>query len=157
PPQTAQDWIDHPVHGAVVEIGFGGPDEYEDPPYPSVDSFRLLRELGVHVVVIEFQYAWTIFPPYQRAADQFDQATAALDKARDAGLYVVLADRSGPGVNAMYPGIEDEDVITTLYTDPTAQQAYRDMLTDMVNYYKGRPEIIAWEPIIEPAPDFFLY
>lgn len=157
PPLTAADWMANPVHGAVVEIGFGGPDEFEDPPYPSVDGFRLLRELGVHVVVIEFQYAWTIFPPYQPAEDQFAIVTAALDNARDAGLDVVLADRSGPGVNAMYPGIADKDVITTLYTDPVAQEAYRDMLTDMVNRYKDRPEIIAWEPIIEPAPDYFLY
>lgn len=157
PPATAADWAANPVHGAVVEIGFGGPDEFEDPSYPSLDSFRLLRELGVHVVVIEFQYAWTIFPPYQAAEDQFTRVTAALDNARDAGLYVVLANRSGPGVNAMYPGIADKDVITTLYTDATAQQAYRDMLTDMVNRYKNRPEIIAWEPIIEPAPDHFLY
>lgn len=157
PPVTAADWAAHPVHGAVVEIGFGGPDEWESPSYPSVNSFRLLRELGVHVVVIEFQYAWTIFPPYQAAEDQFTRVTAALNNARDAGLYVVLADRSGPGVNAMYPGIADKDVISTLYTDTTAQQAYRNMLTDMVHRYKDRPEIIAWEPIIEPAPDYFMF
>ena len=36
---------------------------------------------------------------------QLDIVTAALNNARDAGLYVILANRSGPGVNAMYPGV----------------------------------------------------
>jgi hypothetical protein len=156
PPQTAADWMAAPVRGAVVEIGYGGAEDFEWPPYPSVESFRRLRTLGARVILLEFQYAWTIYPPYAPAEDQFYLVEGALDNAKQAGLYVVLAVRNGPGVNAMMPGIADADVISTLYTDTAAQDAYAAMLTDMVTRLKGRSEIIAWEPIVEPALDYYL-
>ena len=157
PPKTAGEWKNHPVRGAVIEIGFGGHEEYEYPPIPSRNSLRLLRELGVHVVVLEFQFAWTIKPPYRSVEAQYALVTRALDNIRDAGLYAVLSVRNGPGTNAMIPGIEDPDVITTLYTNTTAQQAYRNMLKEVVTRFKGREEIIAWEPLVEPCLDHFLF
>jgi hypothetical protein len=157
PPATAAEWRDNPVRGTVIEIGYGGPDEYDDPPYPTVDSLRLLKELGVHVVNLEFQYAWTIEPPYEAAEDQYDLLEAALDNLSEVGLYAIVSVRNGPGRNAMMPGIADEDVINTLWTDPAAHSAYNDMLTDMVTRFSARPEIIAWEPIVEPALDFYMF
>jgi hypothetical protein len=157
PPTTAAERRDNPVRGTVIEIGYGGPDEYDDPPYPTVHSLRLLKELGVHVVNLEFQYAWTIEPPYEAAEDQYDLLEATLDNLSEVGLYAVVSVRNGPGRNAMMPGIADEDVINTLWTDPTAQAAYNDMLTDMVTRFSARPEIIAWEPIVEPALDFYMF
>jgi len=156
PPRTAADWLANPVRGAVIEIGYGGPDEYNDPPYPSVASLKQLRALGVQVVALEFQYAWTIEPPYQPDETQFVRVTAALNNIAKAGLTAVVAVRNGPGRNAMMPGIEDKDVITTLYQDAAAQAAYQEMLRDVVRRFRDRPEIIAWEPIIEPAFDWYL-
>ncbi len=156
PPRTAVEWLSNPVRGAVIEIGYGGPDEYNDPPYPSVESLQQLRDLGAQVVALEFQYVWTIEPPYQADEDQFDRVTAALDNVAAAGLYAVVAVRNGPGRNGMMPDVADEDVITTLYVDETAQAAYQDMLDDVVSRFKDRPEIIAWEPIVEPMLDTFL-
>ncbi len=155
-PHTAADWQANPVRGAVVEIGYGGPDEYNDPPYPSVESLQQLRDLGVQIIALEFQYAWTIEPPYAADEDQLALAAAALDNVAAAGLYAVVGVRNGPGRNAMMPAIEDEDVITTLYEDEIAQTAYQAMLRDVAGRFQDRPEIIAWEPIIEPALDWFL-
>jgi len=156
PPRTSAEWLASPVRGAVVEIGYGGPDEYNDPPYPSVEKLRQLRALGARVVGLEFQYAWTIEPPYGPDEAQFARVTAALDNVAAAGLFAVVAVRNGPGWNGMMPGIADEDVITALFTDEAAQVAYQAMLRDVVSRFKDRPEIIAWEPIVEPAPDVFL-
>ncbi len=156
PPRTAADWLSNPVRGAVIEIGYGGPDEYHDPPYPSVESLRQLRELGARVVGLEFQYAWTIEPPYEPDATQFAFVTATLDNVTAAGLYAVVSVRNGPGRNAMMPDVADEDVITTFYVDEAAQAAYQEMLRDVVSRLLDRPEIIAWEPIVEPALDFYL-
>ncbi len=156
PPKTAAEWLAHPVRGAVIEIGYGGPDEYNDPPYPSVDNLKQLRALGVQVVALEFQYAWTIDPPYRADETQFALVTGALDNIAEAGLMAIVAVRNGPGRNAMMPGINDEDVITTLYQNEAAQAAYQKMLRDVIDRFQDRPEIIAWEPIIEPALDWFL-
>ena len=155
-PQTAAGWLANPVRGAVIEIGFGGPDEFHDPPYPSVANLRQLRDLGVQVVALEFQYAWTIEPPYRADEGQFGLVTAALDNIAAAGLSAVVAVRNGPGRNAMMPGIEDDDVVIALYQDEAALAAYQEMLRDVVGRFRDRPEIIAWEPIIEPALDWFL-
>jgi hypothetical protein len=156
PPRTAADWLSNPVRGAVIEIGYGGPDEYNDPPYPSVESLRQLRGLGARVVGLEFQYAWTIEPPYEADETQFALVTGALDNMAAAGLYAVVSVRNGPGRNAMMPDVADDEVITTLYVDEAAQVAYLEMLRDVVTRFGDRPEIIAWEPIVEPALDYFL-
>jgi hypothetical protein len=79
-----------------------------------------------------------------------------LDNVVAAGLTAVVAVRNGPGRNAMMPDIADEDVITKLYQDDAAQTAYQDMLRDVIGRFRGRREIIAWEPIVEPALDWFL-
>lgn len=151
----ASGWINHPVHGTVVEIGYGGPEEYNTPPYPSVQSLTRLSGLGVQVIALEFQYAWTIYPPYMADETQFSLLKDALDNVEAAGLYAVVAVRNGPGRNAMMPDIADKDVITVLYQDENAQAAYVAMLKDVVSRLKDRPEIIAWEPIVEPALDWF--
>lgn len=156
PPRTAAEWLSTPVRGAVIEIGYGGPDEYNDPPYPSVESLQQLYDLGARVIVLEFQYAWTIEPPYQLDKMQYALITEALDNATASGLYVVLSVRNGPGRNAMMPDVDDADVITTLYTDETAQEAYLAMLRDLVERFADRSEIIAWEPLVEPVLDYFL-
>ena len=156
PPRTAVEWQTNPVRGAVIEIGYGGPEEINDPPYPSVGNLVQLRQLGVRVIALEFQYAWTIEPPYAADEAQIALVTAALDNVAAAGLVAVVGVRNGPGRNGMMPAIEDEDVLTTLYEDPDAQAAYQAMLRDVVSRWANRPEIIAWEPIIEPALDWYL-
>jgi hypothetical protein len=116
-----------------------------------------LRELGARVVNIQFQYAWSIFPPYEPAEDQYALVTGALDNAEAAGLYVILGIRNGPGRNALMDSVDEGDVVTALYTDLVARQAYIDMTKDVVGRFKHREEIIAWEPLVEPAPDYYLF
>jgi len=161
PPTTAREWIERPVRGAVVEIGYGGPDDIDNPPIPTVESFHDLKGLGVNVVVIEFQYGWTIKPPYKVVEAQYAFLTGALDNAAAAGLYSVVSVRNGPGRNAMIPSIEEADVITTLYEDTPAgdiaRAAYIDMLEDMVSRYIDREDVIAWEPLVEPALDYYMF
>jgi len=156
PPMTADEWLLNPVRGTVIEIGYGGPDEYKYPPYPSIESLRQLHDLGARVVVLEFQYAWTIEPPYQPDETQYALVTETLDNATTAGLYVILSIRNGPGRNAMMPDVNDSDVIANLYEDENIQEAYLNMLRDFVGRFANRPEIIAWEPLVEPALDYFL-
>ena len=156
PPRTAVEWLSNPVRGAVIEIGYGGPDEYNDPPYPSVESLEQLHELGARVVALEFQYAWAIDPPYKPDEAQFSLVADALDNVAAAGLYAILTVRNGPGRNAMMPDVDDGDVITTLYLDETAQDAYMEMLQDVVQRLQNHPEVIGWEPLVEPVLDYFL-
>ena len=94
------------------------------------------------VVALEFQYAWTIEPPYQADETQFALVTAALDNIAEAGLATVVAVRNGPGRNAMMPDVVDEEVITTLYEDADALIAYQEMLRDVVGRFHGQaPEV----------------
>ena len=161
PPTTAQEWLERPVSGAVVEIGYGGPDDIDNPPIPTKESFQDLKGLGAKVVAIEFQYGWTIKPPYKVVEAQYAYLSEALDNAASAGLYSIVSVRNGPGRNAMMPGIEDSDVITTLYEDTpagdAARAAYIAMLKDMVSRYIDREDVIAWEPLVEPALDYYRF
>lgn len=157
PPHHADEWRENPIRGAVVELGYGGPDEFEFPPYPSVESFQQLRALGANVVLIQFQFVWTIDPPYEPIEAQFALVRQALDNAQTAGLYVILSVRNGPGTNSMLSDVDDDDVKTALFTEPDALDAYKRMLQDVVAHFGNRQEIIAWEPLVEPNLNRYLF
>ena len=157
PYRKAAYWMDHPLHGTVVEIGYGGgPDELRNPPYPSVASLKRLKRLGVDVVTLEFQFVWSILPPYRADEKRFKLLTNAVANFKQADLKVILSCRNGPGRNGMMPDIKDKDVITTLYTDPKALEAYQAMLRDLVRRFRDDPAVLAWEPMVEPAFDHWL-
>jgi len=152
PLYTADYWLTHPFRGAVVELGY---DDNDPDAYPTATSFKQLRSLGANIVVLETQYLWTMEPPYERDEEQFRILESALDNAKEANLSVVVAVRNGPGRSDMFAGLEDSAAVLSVYHDEDVQEAWFDMLADMVAYFGNRPEIIAWEPMVEPTPDTY--
>lgn len=157
-PRHADDWMENPLRGAVVELSWlGGGEEYqpEQGYVPPPISFRQMRNLGANVVVIYVQQTWTLEPPYEPIPDEIALLEEALDNIGDT-LPVVVGIRNGPGRNEMMPDHDDETLLEdNLYNSEEARDAYIEMLSDTVSRFQDYDSIIAWEPMIEPTPQFY--
>ncbi len=133
-------------------MGYGSPYEV-GPPYPDLNSLKLLKSYGANIVNLEIQYTWTMHPPYRRDPNAFKLLHEALSNLREAGLYAIVSIRNGPGRNDMFSGLDYEDeLLLDIYHDPSAQRAWLDMLNDTISEFKNDSTIIAWDPMVEPAP-----
>jgi hypothetical protein len=135
--------------------GFGG-DESVLPAYGQRE-FDALAEAGANLVVMSFPEFWTIEPPYRRDADLADLLTRQIDMARSAGLFVVVALRSGPGRSDFVFHRDEADtwfskdmIIDRIWTDPDAQFAWGEMCVDAAALLKGRSEVVGLNLMVEP-------
>lgn len=151
----ARELLKTQMRGAVVEMSW---TKTEDPPwdgryFPTSQSFQKLRDLGANVVILNVQYTWTLDPPYRPVEAEFDLLEQALNTvAQVKGLRVIVGIRNGPGRNEMMPDYEDGHELEAIYVREDAQAAYVRMMADVVSRFNKRPEIVAWEPMIEPTP-----
>lgn len=156
-PRHADEWLDNPLRGAVVELSWlGGGDEYEPVAgyVPSSADFQQLRDLGANVVVIYVQQTWTMQAPYRPIPEEIALLEQTLDNVSDI-LPVVVGIRNGPGRNEMMPNHDDTLFDTNIYNSEPARLAYLKMLRDTVSRFADYDNIIAWEPMVEPTPQFY--
>ncbi|MGB1289229.1 MAG: glycoside hydrolase family 5 protein [Aggregatilineales bacterium] len=157
PPRHASEWMTTPLRGAVVELSWrGGGEEYEPGAgfVPSPELFEEMRDLGANVVVVYVQQTWTLEAPYEPIPEEIALLEETLNNIGDT-LPIVVGIRNGPGRNAMMPNFEDDLLNNNIYESEDVRQAYLAMLRDTVNRFADNPNIIAWEPMIEPTPHFF--
>ncbi len=149
-------WKENPFEGFTIEMGYGGNLEKEIFPYE--DSFDKLKKLGVKVVNLEVQYTWTINKPYSREEEIIQEIHKALTMLREKKFCVVFSIRNGPGRNDMFSGIDeryDGREIDLIYHNGDAQDAWIQMLKDTANEFRNYDNIIAWDPMVEPAPSIY--
>lgn len=177
PPAAQPVAIDHPLwprsgppvlRGAVIAqrrrrmevdgatFGGGGPAL---PAYARAD-FNALAAAGANLVVMSFPELWTVGPPWRRDQQMADGLGRQLDDARAAGLYVVLALRSGPGrsdfifhrdsAGSWFP---ERLIVDSIWREREAQAAWADMCVDAARLLKGRPEIAGLNIMVEPEPN----
>jgi hypothetical protein len=137
---------------------FGG-GEAVLPRYQRRD-FEALAAAGGNLVVMSFPELWTVGPPWKRDTRTADILGRQLDDAQAAGLYVVLALRSGPGrsdfvfhrdaVDQWFPARLIED---SIWRDGDAQTAWNDMCVDAAKLVKDRSEIAGLNIMVEPDPN----
>ncbi|MDP3736204.1 MAG: cellulase family glycosylhydrolase [Hyphomonadaceae bacterium] len=138
---------------------FGG-GEAALPAYKPKD-FQALAKAGANLVVMSFPELWTVAPPYARDAAMVEILLRQLDQAKAAGLYAVVALRSGPGrsdfifhrdaAGAWFPG---QLVVDTIWTDPAAQAAWAAMCVDAAKLLAGRTEVAGLNIMVEPDSNF---
>ncbi len=151
----ARDLLENPLRGAVVEMSWTKTNEppFDGQYFPLRQSFQKLHDLGANVVILYVQYAWSLTPPYRPAEAEIKLLKQALDTvAQVKGLRVIVGVRNGPGRNEMMPDYEEGSELKGIYESEEAQAAYVSMIKDVVLRFVDRPEIIAWEPMIEPTP-----
>lgn len=142
------------VDGAT--FGGGGPAL---PAYGRAD-FAALAEAGANLVVMSFPELWTVGAPWKRDQQMADLLGRQLDAARAAGLYVVLALRSGPGRSdfifhrdAAGSWFSPNLIVDAIWRERDAQAAWADMCVDAARLLKGRPQIAGLNIMVEPDPN----
>lgn len=114
-----------------------------------------LRGLGANYVQLSVAGLYGEQPPYALDAGVQTVIDDVVDRSSAAGMFVVIAFRSGPGRNeqaiarstntAVYgPILED------VWTSPAAQTAWLDMLRYTATRYGPNPAVIGIDPMVEP-------
>lgn len=139
-----------------VTFGGGGPAL---PAYTRED-LNGLAAAGANLVVMSFPELWTVGTPWKRDQQMADVLGRQLDDARAAGLYVVLALRSGPGRSDFIFHRESSGswfperlIVDTIWREREAQAAWAEMCVDAARLTKGRPEIAGLNIMVEPEPN----
>lgn len=123
-------------------------------------DFERLAEAGANLVVMSFPELWTVEPPWRRDAAIADLLGRQLDEARGAGLFVVLALRSGPGRSDFVFHRDAADdwfparlIVDSVWREREAQAAWTEMCVDAARLVEERAEIAGLNIMVEPEPN----
>ncbi len=140
-----------------LTFGGGGPAL---PAYDRAD-FNALADAGANLIVMSFPELWTVARPWQRDQQMADVLGRQLDDARAAGLFVVLALRSGPGRSdfifhrdAAGSWFPEALIVDAIWREADAQAAWSEMCADAARLLEGRPEVAGLNIMVEPEPNF---
>lgn len=137
---------------------FGG-GEAVLPRYLRSD-FDGLAAAGANLVVMSFPEFWTIDAPWKRDTAMADLLSRQLDDARAAGLFVVLALRSGPGRSDFVfhrdsagDWFPEHLIVDSLWRETDQQAAWAEMCADAARLVRDRSEIAGLNIMVEPEPN----
>lgn len=126
------------------------------PTYAQAD-FDALSAAGANTVVLSHAGVFAERPPYQLDRAVADNLARLVDQAHEAGLAVVIAQRTGPGRSEITFVRDDvgtfyrsSDLVETLWTDQTAQDAWVEMWTYLAKTYRQHPAVIGYDLLVEP-------
>jgi hypothetical protein len=129
------------------------------PSYRRSD-FDALAEAGANLVVMSFPELWTVKPPYRRDTAMTDILGEQLDAAKAAGLYSVVALRSGPGRSDFIFHRDARDtwfpgslIVDSIWTHLDQQAAWGDMCVDVAKLVASRTDIAGLNLMVEPEPN----
>jgi endoglucanase len=112
----------------------------------TAEDLRVLRSWGANLAEIPVSNVYAPAPPYAFQPENLAKLDNAVKAAEQAGLYVVLTCREGPG----RPDFERSHEI---WRDAAAQEAYAKMWRQVASHYRGRGSIVGYDLMCEPHPD----
>ncbi len=129
------------------------------PLYRRADFDRLAAS-GANLVVMSFPELWTVAPPWKRHAAMADLLGQQLDDAKAAGLFSVLALRSGPGRSDFIFHRDGQDdwfparlIVDSIWREREAQAAWAEMCVDAAKLVRGRADVAGLNIMVEPEPN----
>ncbi|MCS7011110.1 MAG: glycoside hydrolase family 5 protein, partial [Anaerolineales bacterium] len=138
-------------------------DGHIGPPYTQAD-FDRLAAAGANYVNLSIPGLFTERPPY--TLDEGAQANldALLTMAERAGLFAVIAFRTGPGRSdfTFYrdgAGVwfDPSLLVESVWTEQAAQDAWVEMWRYTAERYRGHPVVVGYDLMVEPnAEDVML-
>ncbi len=134
---------------------FDGPDFLGSgvigPPYVQQD-FDRLAALGANAVVLSHPGLFTEDPPYAVDADVQVNLDAFISMASRAGLYAVIAFRTGPGRSEAAFDYFPEKTYDNdrVWSDQAAHDAWPAMWRYTAARYKDNPAVVGYELMVEP-------
>ena len=135
PPDAFALWQQGAFRGANVML-----------PQCTVEDLRVLRFWGANLAEIPVSNVYGPTPPYAFRSETLDKLDRAVKAAEQAGLYVALTCREGPG----RPDFESSHEI---WRDAVAQENYAKMWREVAAHYRGRASIVGYDLMCEPHPD----
>ena len=119
------------------------------PPYSQQD-FEHLAAWGANYVNISHPGTFTEKPAYRFDPGVFENLTALIDRAQRAGLFVVVAFRTGPGRNETVFGGEEERKLDAGWGSQAAQEGWIEMWRDTARRLKDRSVVVGYDLMVEP-------
>jgi hypothetical protein len=120
----------------------------------TLQDFIDLKNYGGNIVHIQTKGFMAEDPPYGIAQNNIDKVDQLVEFSRQAGLYYVIAVRSGPGAYDTYEetqGLTGESRIWNS-GNITEQQLYADMLKIMIERYAADTLFVGVNLVVEPRP-----
>src|SRR5512140_973289 len=112
----------------------------------TVDDLRALRSWGANLAEIPVSNVYAPAPPYAFQPENLAKLDRAVQAAEQAGLYVALTCREGPGRR-------DFNRSQEIWREAAAQEAYVKMWGEIGAHYRGRPSMVGYDLMCEPHPD----
>jgi hypothetical protein len=126
------------------------------PPYTQAD-FDRLAALHVNYVNISHPGLYAEKPPYALDREVEDNLDRLIDMARKAGLYAVIAFRTGPGRSEftfLLDGLDDwfdaSYLNDRVWVDADAQEAWAAMWRHAAARYRDRANVAGYDLMVEP-------
>jgi hypothetical protein len=111
-----------------------------------LEDFRVLRSWGANLAEIPVMAVYDARPPYQFRPQALEELDRSVRAAEEAGLFLVLTCRTGPGR-------ADFETSQEIWRDAEAQAAYARMWAHLARHYQGRKSIVGYDLMCEPHPD----
>jgi endoglucanase len=112
----------------------------------TVDDLRVLRGWGANFAEIPVSNVLAPAPPYAFQPENLAKLDSAVGAAEQAGLFVALTCREGPGR-------ADFENSHEIWRDAAAQEAYAKMWREIASHFRGRASIVGYDLMCEPHPD----
>jgi hypothetical protein len=125
------------------------------PPYSQQD-FNNLAAWGANYVNISHPGIFTEKPSpsaYVVNEGAYSNLDNLITLAENAGLFVVVAFRTGPGRNESVFGGETIPVLDTVWSSTAAQSAWSAMWKETATRLKGRKNVVGYDLMVEPDMD----
>lgn len=116
------------------------------PPGTTLADLKVLRSWGANLAEAPVMGIYDPKPPYQFQPEELAKLDRIVTAAEQAGLFVVLTCRTGPG-RADFENSQE------IWTTPEAQEAYARMWADLAKHYRGRRSIVGYDLMCEPHPE----
>lgn len=111
-----------------------------------LEDMRVFRSWGANLAEIPITNIYAAEPPYAFQPERLERTDRLVQWAEEAGLFVVLTCREGPGRADFNRSLE-------LWRDAEAQAAYAEMWKHIAKHYRGRKSIVGFDLVCEPHPD----
>jgi aryl-phospho-beta-D-glucosidase BglC (GH1 family) len=121
---------------------------FGDGPFTQAD-FDDLARAGANYVQISHAGLFRETPPYDLDLAAQANLDSVIQMAAQAGLYAVIAYRTGPGRNETAI-LRDGPILESIWSSDVEQAAWAAMLRYTAQRYRDNPTIVGYDPMVEP-------
>jgi aryl-phospho-beta-D-glucosidase BglC (GH1 family) len=125
-----------------------GPTRFGDERFTQADLDDLAKA-GANYVQISHAGLFRETPPYDLDLGAQANLDSVIQMSAKAGLYAVIAYRTGPGRNETAI-LRDGPVLESIWTSEVEQAAWTAMMRYTAQRYRNDPIVVGYDPMVEP-------